>query len=551
VREITATCTVAPSPGIGVTTIPNVLDEAARRFGAAPWMAFGGQVHTFKEMHERVERIAAGLIAAGLDGDDGVAVFMANRFEWLQTQFAASTVGARLIPLNTWFRTRELTHILASSRTRLLVWDSTILGKQTLSLLTELLPEVASDEPRRWHCDRFPDLAQVVGIGDGPWPKGVIAWDAFLAEGDGVAGSEVQARAATVAPGDTALVVYTSGTTGQPKGAMLTHSGIADHMRVWAQTLGMSDRDRSVLGSPLFWIFGCTLNAMVPILSGSMLILEERFDAGRFLTAFERYGATHLQGVPDQYELLLGHPDADRRDLSTLRVVQLGGSKMSRTLPDRIRERAPDAQMNASYGLTEGVGVNTWTEFDDPFELLSTSIGHAAPDVELSLRDPDTLEPVEPGQVGEIWLRGAHITKGYFGDRAATAAAFVDGFFRTGDLAVEDQRGYLSIAGRQSHTYKRGGMNVYPAETELMLLEHPAVADVAVIGVPDERLGQVGAAFVVLEEEADLTEEELLAWCDGRLARYKLPAYVRFTDEMPRTVTGKVQKFELTRAWTA
>jgi fatty-acyl-CoA synthase len=544
-------CTVAPSPGIGVTTIPTVLDEAARRHGPAPWMAFAGQVQTFAEMHERVERIAAALLATGLSRDDGVAAFMGNRFEWLQTQFAVNTAGGRLIPLNTWFRTRELTHILASSRTRVLVWDSTILGRETLSLLLELVPEVGSAAPGRWRCNRFPDLELVIGIGDGPWPEGVLAWDAFLAAGERVTVADVGARAGEIAPEDTALVVYTSGTTGLPKGAMLTHSGIADHMRVWAQTLGMSGSDRSVLGSPLFWIFGCTLNAMVPILSGSMLILEERFDAGGFLTAFERYGATHLQGVPDQYELLLSHPDAGRRDLSTLRIVQLGGSKMSKTLPDRIRERAPDARMNASYGLTEGVGVNTWTDFDDPFELLSTSIGHAAPDVELSVRDPDSLEPVEPGQVGEIWLRGAHITKGYFGDPDATKAAFVDGFFRTGDLAVQDGRGYLSITGRQSHTYKRGGMNVYPAETELMILEHPAVADVALIGVPDERLGEVGAAFVVLESGAEPTEDELLAWCEGRLARYKLPAYIRFLDELPRTVTGKVQKFELERRWSA
>jgi fatty-acyl-CoA synthase len=456
-----------------------------------------------------------------------------------------------MIPLNTWFRTRELTHILASSDARVLIWDSTILGRDTVSLLADLLPELAADAPGRWRCDRLPELQQVIGIGEGPWPQGVIAWDTFLAGGEGVTGAEVRARARAVAPGDTALVVYTSGTTGLPKGAMLTHSGIADHMRVWAQTLGMSVRDRSVLGSPLFWIFGCTMNAMVPVLSGAMLILEERFDAASFLTAFERYGATHLQGVPDQYELLLAHPDAARRDLSTLRVIQLGGSKMSKTLPDRIRERAPGAQMNASYGLTEGAAVNTWTEFDDPFELLSTSIGHPAPDVELSLRDPDTLEPVQPGQVGEIWLRGAHITRGYYGDPVATEAAFVDGFFRTGDLAVEDERGYYSITGRQSHTYKRGGMNVYPAEAELMIAEHPDVADAAIVGVPDARLGEVGAAFVVLKSDAQLTEEQLLAWCDGRLARYKLPVYVRFVDALPRTVTGKVQKFELVREWTA
>jgi HIP---CoA ligase len=543
-------CTVDAGPGVGNSTMPGVLVRALDRHGSAPWMAFDGQVQTFGEMGGHVAQIAAALIAAGIAPGDGVALFMSNRFEWLQAQFAVSDVGAWLLPLNTWLRTRELEHIIASSGCRAIVWHGAVLGKDTRPLLADLVPELDDGRPGDWRSARFPDLAAVIGLGDGPWPVGVTPWDEFLAAGASTARADVVATAAAVGPTDTGMIIYTSGTTGTPKGAVLTHTGIVDHIREWARHLGVSNTDRSIMGSPLFWVWGCTMNGLVPLLSGAMLVLQERFEAGRFLADLHHYGVTHLQGVPDQYELLLRHPQSRQFDLSTLRIVQLGGSKMSPTLVQRLLERAPAARMTTSYGLTEGVGVNTWTGFNDPNEMLGTSIGRPAPDNEIVLRDPETFDAVEVGQVGEMWLKGPHVMKEYHGDPVATAAAMVEGYFRTGDLAVADEQGYLTIKGRRAHTYKRGGMNVYPAEAELLIVEHPAVAQVAIIGVPDGRLGQVGAAFVVLTPAAQLTPEELLGWCEGRLAQYKLPQHVRIVSELPLTGSGKIKKFELEATWS-
>ncbi|HEY6759935.1 MAG TPA: AMP-binding protein [Baekduia sp.] len=532
----------------GTSTISATLDDAVARRGDAPWMVIGQETQTFTELGQRVDAIAAGLIAAGVEPGDGIALFLGNRFEWLQIEYAAAAIGAFLVPLNTWLRQRELTHILASSGCRVLLWGDRILRHDLRPLLQQLVPELTQPQTSVASA-RFPALKTVVGLGEGPWPAGVLGWEELLRRGEAVPASVRRERAAAVRPEDTGLVLYTSGTTGQPKGAVLSQTGIVDHMRSWTTHLGLGPDDRSIMASPLFWVFGCTLNAMVPLHAGSMTVLHERFDAERFLGDLSGHACTHLQGVPDQYELMLGHERSADHDLSAIRVVQLGGSRSVGSLARRLLERAPDAQMVGAYGLTEAVGVNTWTEFDDPIERLATTIGHPAPDNEVVLRDPGTLEPVEPGQVGEIWIRGGHVARGYLGDEEATAAAFVDGFLRTGDLASADEDGYLTLSGRLSHTYKRGGMNVYPAEIEALLAEHPAVQFPAVVGVPDERLGEVGAAFVVLAPGQEVGEAELLAWCEGQLADYKLPRYVRFVEELPMTASGKVRKHVLQEGW--
>jgi acyl-CoA synthetase (AMP-forming)/AMP-acid ligase II len=536
---------------IGTSSFPAIVRQAAERYADAPWMAFDGETQSFRELGQRSDAIAAALIAAGIGHDDGVASFMGNRFEWLQLEFGIATSGAWMVPLNTWFRMAELEHILDVSRARVLVWDARVLGQDMRPLLSSLLPELADARPGRWRSARFSELRLVVGIGDGPWPPGVTPWADFLAAGVAIGAAEVRARAAEVRPEQTGLVLFTSGTTGAPKGAVLTQTGIVDHLREWTRHIGLGCDDRSIMASPLFWTFGCTMNAIVPLLAGSMVVLEERFEGERFVTDIERYGCTHLQGVPEQYELALNHPRSGSRDLSTLRVVQLGGSRSAVDLATRICGRAPDVRLVAAYGLTEGVGVNTWTEFDDPVELLGTSIGHAAPDNEATVRDPVTFDELAAGEAGELWIRGAHVSRGYLAAPEATAESFEGDWLRTGDLVRVDDRGYFEIVGRRAHTYKRGGMNVYPAETELLLATHPAVARVAVVGVPDERLGEAGAAYVVLHEQATLTETELLGWATGRLARYKLPAHVRFVDTLPVTASGKVQKFALRDAFVA
>jgi len=389
----------------------------------------------------------------------------------------------------------------------------------------------------------------VVGVGDGPWPAGVTSWAEVLEAGRALDPAVVAARRAAVTADDIALVMYTSGTTGSPKGALIRHRGIVEHVGVWCAQLGLGQDDRSIMASPLFWSFGCTINAMVPLLAGSMIVLEERFEAARFLHDLTAYGCTHLQGVPTQYELALAHPAAADGALSTIRLVQIGGSSSAEGLARRLLERIPGAQLLSSYGLTEAVGVNTFTDLGDPLEDVMRTVGHAAPDNDIELRRPEDGAAVPAGEVGEIWLRGPHVMSGYLDDPEATAAALDGGWLHTGDLATSDHRGYLTIVGRKADAYKRGGMNVYPAEVEGVLLEHDGVAQAAVVGVPHEELGQVGVAFVVPRGTGAPDPDDLIAFCRERLAAYKAPAEVRTVQELPLTPTGKVQKYRLLEQW--
>lgn len=534
----------------GNSTIPGLLAEAVARFGDAPWAVFEETTHSFRHLEQYSREVAAALVAASVGPDHGVGLYMSNRLEWLHIEFGVARSGAWFLPVNTWLKQLELTHILRASGCRVLIWERQVLGKDTLDLLRALVPEVNQGPPGSWHSTEFPELTLVVGVGDGPWPVGVVPWSEFLAAGRAVAPDQVAAREAGVGPDSVAMVIYTSGTTGDPKGAVLRHTGVVDHMREWSRHLGLTSEDRSIMGSPLFWVFGCVSVALVPLLTGCPVVLHQRFDTEKFLASIHRHRISHLQGVPDQYEMLLNHPRSREYDLTSLRVVQMGGTKMQPTLPSRLLERAPRARMTTAYGLTECASVNTWTPFDAPFELLGTVVGKPAPDNEISLRNPETGEPVPPGEVGELWIRGNHVIREYHRNPAATAKAIVDGWFRTGDLGSQDEQGYITLHGRLAHVYKRGGMNVYPAEVEVLLAEHPAVELAAVIGVPDERLGQVGAAYVTLRPGAQLTPAELLAWATERIAAYKVPAYCRIVDELPMTASGKVRKHELPQIWS-
>lgn len=534
-----------------MSTIPEALERAAERFAERAWMAFRDEELSFRELRERVEAIARGLLALGVRRGHRVGLFMDNRFEWLQVEYAVTSLGASLVPINTWFRSRELEHIVGQSGLTLLIWTDRVLGRDVRGSLVELVPELGHAAPGSWTSERFPDLGTVVGVGAGPWPAGVIGWDDMLAAGDAVGGAETEAARAAVSPDDVALVLYTSGTTGRPKGAMLQHRGVVEHIRTWADHLELEPDDRSIMSSPLFWSFGCTVNALVPLHRGSMIVLEERFEAGTFLRDLVEYGCTHLQGVPSQYELALAHPRSADYDLSGLRLIQIGGSTSAEDLARRLLARAPRARLLSAYGLSEAVGVSTYTDLDDPLEAVMGTVGHAAADTEVAVRTPDGDDDVPTGEVGELCLRGDSVMLGYLGDPDATAVALRGGWLRTGDLATLDDRGYVRIVGRHADAYKRGGMNVYPAEAEGLLAEHPAVRGAAIIGVPHDSLGQVGAAFVVPAAGASVEADELHSFCADRIAAYKVPEHFLIVDELPMTPTGKVQKFRLRELWPA
>jgi fatty-acyl-CoA synthase len=530
-------------------TIHAALERAAERYGARPWMAFGGEELSFVELRDRVDVITRGLRALGLQHGERVGLFMDNRFEWLQTEYAVTSLGAWLVPINTWFRSRELEHVLGETGMQTLIWTDQLLGRDAIALLLELVPELRDGSPGSWRSQRFPALRAVVGIGDGPWPPGVLGWEDVLRAGEAVKAADLASARAAVSASDVALVMYTSGTTGRPKGAMLRHGGVVDHIGTWARHLELGPDDRSIMASPLFWSFGCTVNALVPLHRGSMIVLHERFEAGAFLRDLVEYACTHLQGVPSQYEMALKHPESARYDLSRLRLVQIGGSASAEGLARRLLERAPRARMVSAYGLTEAVGVSTYTELDDPLELVMASVGHAAADTEIVIRAPAEDDDLPAGEVGELCIRSNSVMVGYLDNPEATAAALRGDWLRTGDLAVTDERGYVRIVGRHVDAYKRGGMNVYPAEAEALIGEHPAVQAAAIIGAPDERLGEIGVAFVVPVGGATVDAHELRSFCADRIAAYKVPERIVVVDELPVTPTGKIQKFQLKERW--
>jgi acyl-CoA synthetase (AMP-forming)/AMP-acid ligase II len=532
-------------------TIPDALERGVNRYATHPWMALRDEVRTFERLGADVDAIARGLAALGLGHGERLGLFMDNRFEWLQTEYAATSLGAWLVPLNTWFRFRELEHVLSESGLQVLVWTDPLLGRRTRDQLLELVPELDRARPGAWRSERFPGLRTVVGIGEGPWPEGVLPWAELLRMGAATADADLSAARRRVTPDDIGLLMYTSGTTGRPKGAMIRHRSVVDHIGTWTRHLRLRGDDRSIMSSPLFWSFGCTVNALVPLHCGSMIALQERYDPLAFLQDLVRYDCTHLQGVPSQYEMALKHADAHDYDLSRLRLVQIGGSASAEGLARRILERAPDAQFVSAYGLTEAVGVNTYTDLDDPLEAVMQTVGHAAPDNELTVEVPDGEGDVPAGEVGELCIRGENVMAGYLDNPEATNAALRGGWLRTGDLAVMDEAGYVRIVGRHVDAYKRGGVNVYPAEAEALIGEHPSVHAVAIVGVPDDRLGEVGVAFVLPRDGVVVDQDSIRSFCAGRIASYKVPERVVEIDALPLTPTGKVQKFVLKERYAA
>jgi fatty-acyl-CoA synthase len=521
------------------------IQDAARIFAEQPWLSFGHDVLSFGDIATHVDDIARGLLTIEVAPGERVGLFMGNRLEWLPLEYGVTALGAVLVPMNTMYHARELSHLIAQSGMQTLIWGSPILGKDTTDLLVELVPELVHADSGSWTSQRFPNLRNVIGVGDAAWPRGVSPLGGVMAAGREVEPSAVAAVASRVAPDDVALLLFTSGTTGAPKGSMLTHRGIISHVASWTSHLGLRSSDRTIMPSPLFWAFGCIVNAVVPLYAGSMVVLEESFDAGRFLEKFVKFDCTHLQGVPTQYELLLKHPGSEQFDLSGLRLIQIGGASSAESLAQRLLERAPSAKFVSAYGITEAAGVNTYTDLDDPLADVMTTVGHAAPDNEIVLRDTVDEREVPPGEVGEMWIRGDPVMRGYYDMPEATARTLVDGWLRTGDLAVADDRGYLSIVGRAVDAYKRGGMNVYPAEVEGVLTDLDEVQIAAVIGTPHPEMGEVGTAYVVPATGRHPDPQALIEHCRSQLAPYKIPARIELVDSLPMTPTGKVQKFRL------
>jgi fatty-acyl-CoA synthase len=485
--------------------------------------------YTYAEFDAAVNALARGLIATGLAKGDRVGIWSPNCAEWVLVQYATAKAGVILVNVNPAYRTSELTYALDQSGCRILISARAFKTSDYVAMLDEVAPQV-------------PTLERVVYLDSDEWNR--------LAEGGEGSDDELRKREALLRFDDPINIQYTSGTTGFPKGATLTHHNILNNGYLVGELLGYDETDRICVPVPLYHCFGMVLGNLAATSHGSCVVLPApAFEPEATLRAVAEERCTSLYGVPTMFIAELDHPAFSSFDLGSLHTGIMAGAPCPIEVMRRVEDQMGIPEMGIAFGMTETSPVSTQVRRDDSIERRCGTVGQAHPHAEIRIADPSTGETVERGESGEFVARGYLVMSGYWNDPERTAEAIdADGWMHTGDLAVMDEDGYVKIVGRIKDMVIRGGENVYPREIEEFLYTHPDVADVQVIGVPDTRYGEELMAWIIPREGAAVSEEAVREFCRGKIAHYKIPRYVRVTDEFPMTVTGKIQKFKLREA---
>jgi acyl-CoA synthetase (AMP-forming)/AMP-acid ligase II len=525
---------------LSVTTLAEIPGAAAAAFGSRLAVVSDTERVTYRELGDQVRRAARAFIGLGLQHGDRVAIWAQNLHEWIVAALGAQSVGGVLVPLNTRYKGQEAAYILRKSGARVLCTVDEFLGVRFLDLLRGAAGSATPRQP----VAAVEDLTGVVLLRGEP-AEATRGWGDFLALGDAVESEALVGRAKAVEPEDLCDILFTSGTTGLPKGVMTSHAQALRSTACWIEAVGLRTEDRYLIVNPFFHVFGYRSGWLASLLQGTTIYPEPVLDISRVLAQVEQQRITVLPGPPTLYQSLLAHPDLDRFDLTSLRLGITGAAAIPIELVRSAYERLGFESFGTGYGLTENSGSATMTRPTDEFETVATTSGRPIANVELAIVDADGTE-LPPGSPGEILLRGPNVMRGYYNDPEATAEAIdSDGWLHTGDVGVVDAAGNLKVTDRIKDMLIVGGFNVYPAEVESVLSGHPAVVHVAVVGVDDERLGEVGRAFVVRSPGDPTTGEELIAWTRERMANFKVPRSVEFLDELPMTPSGKVQKHRL------
>ncbi len=514
----------------GWNTISSMIDAAADRFGPRPALVDGPTRLSYAELAEQSRLFGAALVVSGIAPGDRVAIWAFNSAEWVVAALGLWRAGAVLVPINTRFKGAEAADILLRGRAQVLVTVTDFLGTDYVAMLEGTGVEL-------------PDLSTTV-IARGPAAEGTDGWSDFLGRATGTAAAEVDRRTDAAEPDDMSDILFTSGTTGIPKGVVQTHGRTLRVATDWVEMTGLHADDRYLMVNPYFHMFGLKAGILPAVCVGATMLPQAVFDVDAVLSVVGEERVTVLPGPPTLYQGLLDHPDRDRFDLSTLRVAVTGSADIPVELIRRIDSELPFSRIITGYGLTE-TGTAAATLPDDDVETIATTVGRPRPGFELRIVDGAGAE-VPSGEAGEVLLRGGSVMSHYLDDPAGTALALSsDGWLRTGDLGTVDRAGYLRIVGRSKDMYIVGGFNAYPAEIENALLRHPDIRQAAVIGIPDERLGEVGMAFVVLHPGFAGTEADIIEWSRAQMANFKVPRVVEFVDDLPLTATGKVVKDDL------
>lgn len=493
---------------------------------------------TYGELGALVRESARAMRAAGIGRGDRIAIWAPNGLGWIVAALGAQSAGAALVPVNTRWKGAEAGYVLSASKAALLFTTVGFLDVDPVALLRD----GAGPLPELRRIVRLEGSAATQATLDG---VEIESWQAFVARGAGEADAPADAAHAEAArPTDPSDVLFTSGTTGRPKGVLMTHAQTVRQFREWCEFAGLRAGDRYLIVNPFFHMFGYKAGWLASLLQGATIFPVPVFDVSRILSLVEKEGITVLPGAPTVYRSILDHPDLGSFDLHTLRVAVTGAADIPVALIREMRERLPFRSILTGYGLTEA-GTCTGSRPEDDAETIATTAGRAMPGLEVIVAGPDGKE-LERGATGELLVRGYSVMQGYLDDPAATAAAIDErGFLHTGDLATMDERGYVRIVGRSKDMLIVGGFNVYPAEVENTLLAHAAVGQVAVVGLPDARLGETPVAYVVPAAGAELDAAEVIRWARERLANYKVPRHVVGVAALPTNATGKVVKEEL------
>jgi len=529
-------------------TIGDLLDRQARRFGDRDALVHVEHDvrYTYAEFRDQCNRVAKGMLALGIQKGEHVGIWATNYPEWVVAQFATAKIGAVLVTINPSYRTHELEYLLKQSDVSTLLLIERFKTSDYVGMINELIPELRGSEPGRLASGKFPMLKRVIFIGQTP-QAGMVGWNDLAQLGAAVGDGRLAERQAACDPDDVINIQYTSGTTGFPKGAQLTHFNIVADASYIAECMKFSEHDRLCIPVPFYHCFGCVLGTLCCVTRGAaMIIPASSFDPAKTLAAVEQERCTGLHGVPTMFIAELQHPEFARFSFPALRTGIMAGSPCPIEVMKQVVERMGAREITIAYGQTEASPVITQTRTDDPIELRVSTVGRALPNVEVKIVDPETGAEVPRGQQGELCTRGFIVMKGYYNLPEATAKAIdQDGWLHTGDLATMDERGYCKITGRLKDMIIRGGENIYPREIEEFLYTHPKVADVQVVGVPDLKYGEEVMAWVKLKEGETATADEIREFCRGKIAHYKVPRFVKFVNDFPMTVTGKIQKYKM------
>ena len=499
---------------------------------------------TWGEFRDQVDRLAAGLVALGIEPGDRVGIWGPNSYEWVLTQFATARVGAILVNVNPAYRLFELEFALRKTGCKAVIAAEKFKSSEYLHMLNALLPEIASCEPGYLRASKLPDLTTIIRMGD-TWSPGMFNFGEVCGLGDRDARETVAAIAPRLGPDDAINIQFTSGTTGNPKGATLTHCNILNNGYEAGKGMRLTPEDRLCIPVPLYHCFGMVLGVLAAVTHGATMVFPAPvYDPLSTLQAVQAERCTALHGVPTMFVTELDHPDFGRFDVSSLRTGIIAGAPCPEPLMKRIIGDMHMENVLIAYGQTELSPVNHMTLPEDSFENRTQTVGRPIPHIEVKIVDAnDRVLPI--GEQGEICTRGYSVMKGYWDEPEKTAETIIDGWLHSGDLGTMNEHGYVRITGRIKDMIIRGGENIYPREIEEFLYTHPSVSEVQVFGVPDQRMGEEVCAWIQLRDGRTATEEEIREFCKGQISHYKIPRYVRFVDEYPMTVTGKIRKVEM------